>query len=57
MEEIVKQMGFENEKEFHKMVSDIDLSNPIKMQKFLKWREEDGTKNGLLKVINENGNQ
>ncbi len=50
MEELVKEMGFDNEQEFHKLVSNVDITDPIKMQKFLKWKEEDGTKEGLLKL-------
>lgn len=51
MEEFVKEMGFESEQEFNRMVASIDLSDSIKMVKFLDWRENDGTKEGLLKVI------
>lgn len=51
MEEIVKEMGFESEKEFHKMVASVELTNPIKMKLFLDWKENDGTKEGLLKII------
>ena len=51
MEEIVKQMGFKSEKEFHKLVSSVDLTDTIKMQMFLQWKQNDGTKKGLLKVI------
>lgn len=46
----LKEMGFKNEQEFHKMVASVDLTDPEKMQKFLKWKEDDGTKEGLLKV-------
>ncbi len=51
MEEFVKEMGFESEKEFHQMVASVDLTNPTKMKMFLDWKENDGTKEGLLKVI------
>ena len=49
MEEIVKQMGFKSEKEFHKLVSSVDLTDTINMQMFLQWKQNDGTKKGLLK--------
>ena len=51
MEEVVKQMGFNSEKEFNQMVASVDLTSLNKMQKFLEWRENDGTKTGLLKII------
>jgi hypothetical protein len=51
MEEFVKQMGFESEKEFHEMVASVDLTDQIKMKKFLDWKENDGSKEGLLKVL------
>jgi hypothetical protein len=51
MEEFVKEMGFENEKEFHKMVASVDLTNPTKMKMFLDWKESDGTKEGLLLLL------
>ena len=51
MEELVKQMGFESVKEFHKLCATPNLSNGIVMEMFLDWKENDGTKEGLLKVI------
>lgn len=50
MEEIVKELGFESEKEFHKMVSEVDLTDPSKMLKFLDWKQNDGTKQGLINI-------
>lgn len=51
MEELVKQMGFESIEDFHKLNATPDLSDPKKMQMYLDWKENDGTKKGLLKVI------
>ncbi len=51
MEELVKQMGFESVEEFHKLNATPDLSDPETMKKYLDWKENDGTKEGLLKVI------
>ena len=51
MEEIVKQMGFESVEEFHKLNASADLSDSKKMEMYLEWKENDGTKKGLLKVI------
>ena len=52
MEELVKEMGFESLMEFHKLNAAPDLSNPKKMDMYLDWKENDGTKNGLLEIIN-----
>ena len=54
MDEFVKEMGFENEKEFHRLMASADIADPIKMQRFLDWKENDGTKEGLLNVITLN---
>ena len=51
MDEFVKEMGFENEKDFHSLMACVDISTPTNMQRFLNWKENDGTKDGLLKVI------
>lgn len=50
LDEIVKQSGFESEKEFHTMVASVDLSTSEKITAFKKWQNEDGTKEGLLKL-------
>lgn len=50
MEEIILQYGFESLKEFNEMVANVDLSSMEKITAFKKWQEEDGTKEGLLKL-------
>ncbi len=51
IDELVKQMGFASGKEFFKMVSDADISTPDKLAEFQKWKDEDGTKQGLEKLV------
>jgi hypothetical protein len=51
MEEFVKELGFESEKEFHELNSTPDLTNPKIMKMYLDWKYNDGTKEGLIKVI------
>ena len=51
MEELIKILGFDSVEEFHKLNASPDLSDPKKMQMYLEWKENDGTKEGLLKVI------
>ena len=54
LEEIVIELGFESEKEFHQLVSTTDISTPEKYNAFKSWQYNDGTKEGLLKVRWEN---
>jgi hypothetical protein len=54
MEKLIKEMGFESLKEFHKLNATPDLSDSNILKIYLDWREHDGTKEGLLKVINTN---
>lgn len=51
MEALVKQLGFESEKEFHHLVASVDISTPEKSAAFKKWQDEDGSKEGLLKLL------
>jgi len=51
IEELVAQLGFASEKEFFQMVSDADISTPDKLAEFQKWKDEDGTKQGLEKLM------
>ena len=50
MDELFKQVGFESEIEFHRLVAAADLSTPEKVQAFKAWQNNDGTKAGLLKL-------
>lgn len=50
MEEFVKQAGFESLQEFNSMVSNVDISNPDKLSAFKSWQNDDGSKEGLLKL-------
>lgn len=48
MDEIVKALGFADEREFHRLVCCVDLTSPEKVAAFKAWQDEDGTKAGLL---------
>jgi len=50
MEEILKQMGFANEKEWSSLVAGVPLTKPGIFHAFETWKLEDGSKEGLLKV-------
>ena len=51
MEDFVKKHGFNSLKEFHKLVSNVDISDANKLKAFKKWQYEDGSKKGLLKLL------
>lgn len=50
MDTLAKEMGFESEQEFNKLVAEVDLSSPERIKAFRYWQIEDGTKEGLLKL-------
>ena len=43
-------MGFKDEKEFHKLIANVDISTTEKNIKFKHWQFHDGTKKGVLKL-------
>jgi len=47
MEEVVKKLGFASEAEFHQMVASVPKVDAA----FIAWRDNDGTKAGLLKIL------
>lgn len=48
-EKDVKELGFESLEEFFKLISSIDLTKHL--LSFKRWQQEDGTKEGLLKLV------
>ena len=56
LEEVVKELGFENEKEFHSIVANVDIASAKKLEDFRKWQFEDGTKEGLQKLPKRRNN-
>jgi hypothetical protein len=53
-DDIYKKCGFENEREMMTMVCSVDLGTQEKIDRFNVWKEIDGTKQGLEKVISLN---
>lgn len=51
LEEVAKINGFESVSELHSMVAKVDLSSSDKIIKFKNWQHQDGTKAGLLKLL------
>lgn len=52
LEELAKKQGFADEKEMNQLVASVNLSTPVRQTAFQHWKEVDGSKDGLLKVIN-----
>lgn len=54
MEEILEQYGFKSIEEFNHLVSSVDITDANTLEAFKNWQENDGTKESLLKIINNN---
>ena len=50
MEELVKELGFKDLDEYHKLVANVDLSSFEKIRAFNNWKNNDGSKEGILKL-------
>ena len=50
LDEIAKEKGFENEKEFSELVANVDITTPEKLAAFKFWQLRDGSKRGLLEL-------
>lgn len=54
METLVKSLGFESVEEWNKLVANVpDLTDPKKLRSFEDWKENDGSKEGLLKLYSK----
>ncbi len=53
LDQVAKGAGFEDWKELSKLVSKVNLSTIHNLNTFNYWKENDGTKSGLLKIIEE----
>lgn len=51
----IRKRGFRDTAEFVTLTSSVDTSDPIKRMRFQLWRQTDGTRQGLIDVINSNG--
>lgn len=51
----VKELGFIDEQEFHKLHASLNLISPNARIERDLWQENDGSKNGLLKLIEKYG--
>jgi hypothetical protein len=53
LEEFVKLLGFDSLNQYNKLVFTTDVSTPEKLAALEKWQQEDGTKEGLLRLRGE----
>lgn len=51
MEGVVKQMGFKDLAEFNRLVASVDISSSERLTAFKNWQENDGTREGLVKLL------
>ena len=54
LKEFCDKNGYKSTEEFHKLICEVDLSRPMNWARFKNWQNSDGTKKGLLKVIELN---
>ena len=50
LEKFVKQHGFDSIVQFNRLVASVDLRIPEQRIAFKTWQENDGSKEGLLKL-------
>lgn len=55
MERAAREAGFGGEAELHRLVASVNLSDPDTMRRFLDWRNNDGSKRGLLVILSPAG--
>lgn len=53
MDDVARVNGFENEVDLHRHVVRVDLSTPQKIAAFKTWQHDDGSKDGILKLLGE----
>jgi hypothetical protein len=53
--ETLRSLGFEDEREFYRLVASINLVTTEAVMDFENWQDNDGTKRGLVMLIDEHG--
>lgn len=57
LEQFVLQMGFESLVEFNRLVASVDLQRREHVEAFKRWQDEDGTKAGLVALIEKQAHE
>jgi len=50
LNDVAVKNGFKNADELLSLIFTIDLTNPDKLKAYKDWQENDGTKEGLMKL-------
>lgn len=53
MMEELKKLGFDSIEDWSELIANVDLDSSEKLAKFEKWKFEDGSKKGLVPLLNE----
>lgn len=53
LEAHVKELGFHDLKEFHRLSSTVPFLTPEDRARFKVWQHTDGTKGGILKLMDK----
>ena len=53
LDEMARTHGFTDDSEMCRLVSSIGLSDQVDEDEFLRWRDGDGTKAGLLGLLKD----
>ena len=51
VDDFARALGFKNYQELGELVDKVDISTPEKQNAFNDWRDNDGTKEGLLILL------
>jgi hypothetical protein len=55
MDEVARDLGFDDAADMHRCVAAVDLTTPARLAAFVAWRDDDGTKAGLLALAAKGG--
>jgi hypothetical protein len=50
MEELAKECGFDSIEDFKELVNSLNLSTQDRIDEFKEWQNNDGSKDGLIKI-------
>jgi len=50
---VITMMGFTSEKELSEMICAVDLTDEMTFHRFEVWKRDDGTRDGLQKVLDK----
>jgi hypothetical protein len=52
-DEFFQAAGFKDAAEGHRLIASVDLSDRKSFEAFIVWKHQDGSKEGLLKIIGQ----